>query len=123
MACRYEIDPQKSGKLVSPNKYQFGFSTTKTNFGVIYQHNGRTNVDFNGSLRLPQKRTFLGPSEFNGGCTSIYCDGQTRCANSYKSMEAPDTKEMFDNVFSNPNYFLVDELPNNCAGIKCDDFY
>jgi hypothetical protein len=81
------------GRQVSENKWEFGFNTIKTGSGLIYQQNGTTNVNFNGGLKLPQKRPFLGPFMFNGGCSQMYC-------NNDRAIESNDTKIMFDNLFN-----------------------
>jgi len=110
------IVPGKVGDL--------GSKVFTTPYNVVYQRPGVTIREFNHEgLRLPQKRSFLGPEFFNSGCATLY--GNSRFNQGPNSAnESTDTSAMFDYAFATRPYFESSAGgagPCYCAGAKCSD--
>lgn len=71
--CRVDVW-QTSGCNVEAGKVgAVQAKTYVTPYDVIYPFNGTIMREFNhDGLRLPQKREFLGPQYFGGGCSALY---------------------------------------------------
>jgi hypothetical protein len=105
------IDANKIGDL--------GSTKQVTSRGVIYYNPGVTVREFNHQeLRLPQKRTFLGPEFYHSGCTTRY--GSTRVDNFPNSAEniSENTLKMFDQAFESHDHAITQDFCTSCAGPK-----
>lgn len=106
------IDPGKIGDL--------GSQSFVTPDNVVYYRPGVTVREFNhADLRLPQKRTFLGPEFFNAGCATLY--GSTRFNNGQPSANADNaaTDAMFNYNFAPRPYYEGNNVDCVTAGVKC----
>jgi hypothetical protein len=88
---------------------------------VVYYHNGVTVREFNhAGLRLPQKRTFLGPEFYDSGCATMY--GNSRFNPGEPSSAQSDsaaTEAMFNYVFAPQPYFEGNNVDCTTALSKC----
>jgi hypothetical protein len=89
---------------------------------VIYNEPGTTIREFNPrDLRLPQKRAFLGPEVFNGGCATLYSNSNfnPEDPNSATSLSGP-SNHMFNSMWTPMPYGQGNHAPCQCACTKCD---
>jgi hypothetical protein len=86
---------------------------------VTYYRPGVTIREFNhAGLRLPQKRTFLGPEFFDSGCATLY--GSNRFNNGPSSTnESLATESMFNYSFAPRPYYEGNDFSCVSAGSKC----
>lgn len=119
--CR--VQPEQAPMMEGPGTIHRGFETHVTPYGVVYQQNGMTVSDFNRNLRLPQKRTFLGPEYFNGGCFSLYCKDSAQCPNSRLATPSPQTEALFQAAFDTPfDPATGNNAPPPCFGGNCNSY-
>lgn len=90
--------------------------------GVAYSMSGMTVRDFNRGLRLPQKRDFLGPEIYNGGCAPLMCKDTTNCPNSVRTTTSPQVSAMFDQAFSSMSDFTGNDAPTSCFVGDCASY-
>ena len=89
--------------------------------GVTYYRPGVTIREFNhAGLRLPQKRTFLGPEFFDSGCATLYGSNRFNDGPSSANSDSAATEAMFNYTFAPRPYYEGNSF--NCvqAGAKCD---
>ena len=99
-----------------------GSKTYVTPYNVVYQRPGVTIREFNPqSLRLPQKRTFLGPDFFNSGCVGLYGNSRWESGPSSAEEDAANsaTRMMYDYSFQTRPYFEGNNVDCATAGAKC----
>lgn len=99
--------PNGSEHVLVPGKIgDFGSQTYIADNNVVYRRNGVTIREFNHKdLRLPQKRTFLGPEIYNQGCMGLY--GRSSCDVVAKPADdGPRAKEMWDYLFSGSGIYV-----------------
>lgn len=105
------IVPGKIGDL--------GSSKTVSPYGVVYYRPGVTVREFNhADLRLPQKREFLGPEFFNGGCATLYANGRLASGPSSATTDTAATSSMLDRMFASQPYFEGNQASCYNAGVK-----
>jgi hypothetical protein len=98
-----------------------GSKTYVSPYNVVYQRPGVTIREFNhAGLRLPQKRTFLGPEFFNSGCATLYGNSRFNGGPSSAMTDNSSVQAMFDFNFAPRPYFDGDgnNYPCFCAGSK-----
>lgn len=93
-----------------------------TPYNVTYRRPGVVIREFNPrSLRLPQKRPFLGPEIFNSGCATLYSNDHFHPERplSHRNVSSA-TQHMYDTLWNDPGLFQGNNPPTNCACSKCD---
>lgn len=118
--CRVALQP--SEQTVNKGTMLLGEQTYVTPSGVRYMRPGMTVSDFNQRLRLPQRRTFLGPEYFNGGCVTPYCKDSTQCPESTQATVSPRTNSLFAAAFDTPFDFTGNDAPPQCFQGVCSGY-
>lgn len=91
-----------------------------TPYNVTYYRPGVTVREFNGpDLRLPQKRTFLGPEFYNSGCATLYGNSRFNIGPNTADTEAAGSRAMFEYSFAPQPYFQGNRVDCTNAGAKC----
>lgn len=124
----YQLSPQKTCRVEKENSTEVcgvghirrGFLTHTTSAGVQYHYPGMTSVNFNSELRLPQRRPFLGPEYYNGGCFQLYSNDASQCPSASRlAQTSPRTNAMFEAAFQRPfEPFTGNDAPPSCQGPK-----
>ena len=87
---------------------------------VTYYQPGVTIQEFNHQeLRLPQKRSFLGPEFFNSGCATLYGDSRFDNGPNSALSDNQSTTAMFDYNFAPQAYYDTNNINCSTAGVKC----
>ena len=133
MTSMFSMSPEKSCRvakvnsteMLHPGRIHRGFSSFTTPEGVQYHTPGMTVSNFNGSLRLPQKRTFLGPEYYNGGCYQMFCKDAAACTgqSARLSQASPAENALFEAAFESPHEpFTGNDAPPQCSTAKCGSY-
>jgi hypothetical protein len=97
-------------------QYRSGYDTTpgRHDYGDI------NTVDFDENLRPPQRREFLFPAIYNGGCEQRFCNNSKQCPGTSLARPSEQTLEMFNTVFGSYDpYGQVTSVSPACSGVKC----
>ncbi len=105
-----------------PGRASMGAGEYITPPGVRYQTGGMSITNFNVGLRLPQRRTFLGPEYFNGGCVPENCKDAKQCPAGRRSTSTKATNQMFEAAFGSPMEFTGNDAPPQCFGGVCSSY-
>lgn len=75
--------------------------------------NGMTVYETDASLRVPQKRTYLATSYYNGGCITPHCAATEGCPNQTAAIQVgPATQAMFAATFdARADPFVTNSIP------------
>lgn len=65
-------------------------------------------------LTIYQRRPFLEPEYYNGGCHGLYSTSNKARG----PLVSQETKELFDAVLKEKDPFCVNDIPSTCMGIK-----
>lgn len=105
---------------VVPGKIgDLGSSKIVTPYGVTYYRPGVTVREFNHpSLRLPQKREFLGPEFYNSGCATLYGNSRFQQGPNSALSDADATQAMFNYNFRAQPFFQGNTASCYNAGAK-----
>ncbi len=116
MNCR--VDKPNDCKVLGMNKWGRGFHVDKKPNGIKYYQNGLQIYRPEDGLTVYQRREFLTPEFFDGGCFEPYCGQKRLCPNGKLAGETPQEKDMFGYFFQSTDPFIGNSGPINCAGIK-----
>ena len=119
--CR--VRPTAGCKLLSKGKWECGGQQPlpypdacrpgNTDWGVI-------EYDPDRGLRVPQRRDFLTPYYWNGGCGPRYCTNADMCPKSILARPGPSAEKLFKYEFQSTDpYGSVSHVPSACTGINC----
>lgn len=115
--CRVELTHPST--VIGKNKIQRGGCDRVNPFGVRYQSCGTISVDFNAGLRVPQKRPFLGPAYFNGGCLTTWGKDSTQFPHSVPAVPSERTNRMLTELYDTPfAAHTGNDAPPACAIAK-----
>src|SRR5271154_4596772 len=130
----HEINPQQDCRRNGPDrcrpigaeKFECGGNPLEYPSGYSVVHNrhnwGDINVvDYDVNLRPPQRREFLFPAIYNGGCEQLYCNNTTECPATSRASTSLETRRMFHDMFGSYDpYSQVMTAPSTVVGPKCN---
>ncbi len=109
-------------RLVSAGKAECGGKTYAVG-GTLQHIYGGTLYDPDRGLRIAQRRDFLTPYFFDGGCMERYCTNRRQCPSAQIAKPSLETTRMLDFAFASADpYASVAAVPGPCAGVKCDGY-
>lgn len=117
--CR--VDKPSQCQPLGLNKWGRGFKTHTTHNETKSYDNGMIIYKPDAGLRLPQKRPFLTPEYFDGGCLDWYCPRKSLCPEGKLAGPTPQENRLFDHMFASNDFAQSNNNPLQCAGIKNGD--
>jgi len=107
-SCRVEI--KDSCQELSDQRY----AINRVNTGY-YRNSGMTRYTPDINLRLPQRRDFLTPKYFNGGCNQPYCDNKASCPYETEAITPASQQLLW-------NWRMTDPFDNVPIPISCQKY-
>jgi hypothetical protein len=116
MNCR--VNYPHTCQIKSLNKWGKDFKTTEHYYDVRGYQNGMYIYRPEDGLRVPQRRPFLTPEYYDGGCYQWYCPRKELCPRGKLAGPSAQEEDMFNYMFASTDPFENNNCLANCAGVK-----
>jgi hypothetical protein len=116
--CR--VAKPNSCQSLGANKWGRGFHVENKYKDIRSYHNGLQIYRPEDGLTIYQRKDYLTPEYFDGGCFEWTCPQKRLCPHgALAGPTLPETK-MYDHLFASTDPYVLNGGPPQCAGIKGD---